>query len=338
MRYLLRENLNKVDLEALAIDLVAQPFIVRTWTLDVLIQRELFGSDEVDEQLQALNAARAEEAAQNNTTWNDAELEYRSWINFNFVRRTLNADAELTGMRNAILGTLWVIAVTIIFAFPVGIGAAIYLEEYAGNNPIKRLIQTNIDNLAGVPSIIYGLLGVALFVRALEPITSGTALGLSNPITANGRTVLSAGLTMGLLILPIIIINAQEAIRAVQPSIRQASYGLGATKWQTIWNHVLPYAMPGILTGTILATSRAIGETAPLLVVGGITFITTDPTGPFSKFTALPLQIYFWTSQPRDADKAVAAATIVILLAILISLNSFAIILRNRFEKQVRGR
>ncbi len=337
MGYILRDNLNIIDLETIAIDLVVRPFVVKTWTLDFLIQRELFNDNSIDEELVGINAARAAEAEQNNSVWNDATIEYRSWLNLNFLRRTLNANAELSGMRNAILGTLWMISITISVAFPIGIGAAIYLEEYAGDSLIKRIIQTNIDNLAGVPSIIYGLLGVALFVRALEPITSGTAFGYGDTLTANGRTILSAALTMALLILPIIIINAQEAIRAVQPSIRQASFGLGATKWQTVWNHVLPYAMPGILTGTILAMSRAIGETAPLVVVGAATFIVQDPDGPFSKFTALPMQIYFWTSQPRDADKAVAAAAIAVLMTILISLNSFAIILRNRFEKQVRG-
>lgn len=268
--------------------------------------------------------------------WNDADLEFRSWLNIAFLVNTLHAEAELTGMRNAILGTLWMISLTILFAFPIGIGAAIYLEEYASDNYINRLIQTNIDNLAGVPSIIYGLLGVALFVRALEPITSGSFVGYGDETTANGRTVLAAAMTMALLILPIIIINAQEAIRAVQPSIRQASYGLGATKWQTVWKHVLPYSMPGILTGTILAVSRAIGETAPLIVVGATVYVVRDPDGPFSRFTALPVQIYNWTKLPREADKAVAAAAIIILLVILVTLNSFAIILRNRFERSTR--
>lgn len=337
MGYILLENLNRTDLETIFIDLVVQPFVVRTWTLDFLIQREFFGDDSIDKELVELNETFAEQAEEDGVVWNDAVLENRSWLNLNFLQRTLNADAELTGMRNAILGTLWMISITILVAFPLGIGAAIYLEEYAGESLIKRVIQTNIDNLAGVPSIIYGMLGLTLFVRALEGLTSGSIFGYGDPTTANGRTILSAALTMSLLILPIIIINSQEAIRAIQSSIRQASYGLGATKWQTVWNHVLPYSMPGILTGTILAMSRAIGETAPLVVIGAATFIVQDPDGPFSKFTALPMQIYFWTSQPRDADKAVAAAAIMVLLAILISLNSFAIILRNRFEKSVRG-
>jgi phosphate transport system permease protein len=200
---------------------------------------------------------------------------------------------------------------------------------------MNAIIQTNINNLAGVPSIIYGLLGLAVFVRALEPITSGAAFGVSDPSTANGRTIISAGLTLALLILPIIIINAQEAIRAVPQSLRQAGMGLGATKWQTIRDHVLPNAIPGILTGNILAMSRAIGETAPLVVVGVSTFITTDPSGPFSKFTTLPAQIYQWTSRPQDEFRFIAAAAIIVLLILLLSLNAAAVLLRNRYSRKL---
>jgi phosphate transport system permease protein len=324
------ENISRDDLETLVVAEVVQPRVIATWPL----HRTLFDRDGIEKELDELNAFRLAD----NPDFNEAKLEFRSWLSIRFLFDTLNAQAELTGMRNAILGTLWMIGITILFAFPIGIGAAIYLEEYAQDNALNRLIQTNIDNLAGVPSIIYGLLGVTLFVRTLEPLTSGSVFGFTDATTANGRTILSAAFTMGLLILPIIIINAQEAISAVQPSIRQASYGLGATKWQTVRNHVLPYSMPGILTGTILAVSRAIGETAPLIVVGAATFIVKDPSGPFSKFTALPIQIYNWTSQPRDADKAVAAAAIIVLLVMLIMLNSTAILLRNHFEKRLRGK
>ena len=241
----------------------------------------------------------------------------------------------MAGARTAILGTLWVIAITIIFAFPTGVGAAIYLEEYADQEKrINRLIQTNINNLAGVPSIIYGMLGLAIFVRALEPITSGAVFGVADETTANGRTILSAGLTLGLLILPIIIISAQEAIRAVPRSLRQASYGLGATRWQTIWHHVLPSAFPGIMTGAILSMSRAIGETAPLVVIGASTFITVDPTSPFSKFTVLPIQIFQWTTRPQGAFRNIAGAAIIVLLIILLAMNATAVILRNRASKK----
>jgi phosphate transport system permease protein len=264
----------------------------------------------------------------------NAQLRFISWFTSDFVSRPQSSEALTAGVRTAILGSLWTILFTILLAFPLGVGAAIYLEEYATDNSLNRLIQTNINNLAGVPSIVYGILGLAIFVRALEPLTSGEIFGFVDPTTANGRTVLAAGLTLGLLVLPIIIINAQEAIRAVPQSLRKASYGLGATKWQTVWSHVLPNALPGILTGTILAVSRAIGETAPLVVVGASTAISFDPSSPFSKFTTLPIQIYQWTSRPQDEFRALAAASILVLLIVLLSLNASAVLLRNRFSRK----
>ena len=270
-----------------------------------------------------------------------ASLEFRNWLHGGFLTTPQSSTPELAGIRTALLGTLWVIFFTMIVALPIGVGAAIYLEEYTTqvSNPILRrinaVIQTNINNLAGVPSIIYGMLGLAIFVRALEPISSGAFFGATDPTTANGRTILSAGLTLALLILPLIIINAQEAIRAVPNSLRQASMGLGATKWQTIWNHVLPGAIPGILTGNILAVSRALGETAPLVVIGASTFITVDPSGPFSKFTTLPIQIFQWVSRPQDEFRNIAAAAIIVLLVLLLSLNASAVLLRNRFSRRL---
>jgi len=220
-----------------------------------------------------------------------------------------------------------------LFALPVGVGAAIYLQEYSNRKSLlNRIIQTNINNLAGVPSIVYGMLGLAIFVRAWEVFTSGALFGVTD---SNGRTILSAGLTMGILVLPLMIINAQEAIKAVPDSIRQAAFGVGATRWQTIWHHVLPGALPGILTGSILAVSRAIGETAPLIIVGASTFITFDPQSPFTKFTALPIQIYQWTSRAQGEFHAIAAAAILVLLIMLLSLNATAILLRNRFQKRM---
>jgi len=271
------------------------------------------------------------EVAENYPT---AKLQFISWFTSDFVSRPQSSEALTAGVRTAILGSLWTILFTILLAFPLGVSAAIYLEEYATDNWLNRTIRTNINNLAGVPSIVYGILGLAIFVRTLEPLTSGAIFGLVDPTTANGRTVLAAGLTLGLLVLPIIIINAQEAIRAVPQSLRKASYGLGATKWQTVWSHVLPNAMPGILTGTILAISRAIGETAPLIVVGASTAISFDPASPFSKFTTLPIQIYQWTSRPQDEFRSLAAAAILVLLIILLSLNASAILLRNRFSRR----
>ncbi len=261
------------------------------------------------------------------------ELKFVSWLTSNFITRPQSSEAVTAGVRTAILGSLLTILVTILFAFPLGVGAAIYLEEYATDNWLNRIIQTNINNLAGVPSIIYGILGLAIFVRALESLTSGLFLGAADASTATGRTILSAGLTLALLILPVIIINSQEAIRAVPQSLRKAGYGLGATKWQTIWAHVLPNAVPGILTGTILAISRAIGETAPLIVVGASTAISFDP-GIFSRFTTLPIQIYQWTSRPQDEWRHLASAAILVLLIMLISLNASAIVLRNRFARK----
>jgi len=236
-------------------------------------------------------------------------------------------------VRTAILGSLWLIAITIAVALPIGVGAAIYLQEYADHTRwYNRLIETNIYNLAGVPSIVYGILGLAIFVRALEFFSSGAMFGVTD---SNGRTIISAALTMALLTLPLIIVNAQEAIKAVPDSFRQAAYGLGATKWQTTWAHVLPNALPGILTGSILAVSRAIGETAPLIVIGASTFITVDPSSIFSKFTVLPIQIYTWTSRPLVGFRNIAAASILVLLVLLLALNATAILLRNRFSRRL---
>jgi len=312
---ILAANLERDTLHDLVFTEIVRPQVVQSWPLwESLTRRD------------AIEARVTEK-------YPTAELQWHSWLSWDFITRQLDPrQADATGLRPAIYGSLMIIVLTIVFAFPIGVGAAIYLEEYAGDTRLNRIIQTNIANLAGVPSIIYGMLGLAIFVRALEALTSGRVFGLD---TANGRTVLSAGFTLALLILPLIIINAQEAIRAVPGSLRQASYGLGATQWQTIWNHVLPYAMPGILTGTILAISRAIGETAPLILVGGATYLTRDPEGPFSIFTAIPLLIYRWTMLPQAEFRNAAAAAIVVLLILLLSLNSLAIILRNRFSRSL---
>ena len=260
-----------------------------------------------------------------------AKLEFRSWLTPVFLTTPMSSKAEFAGVRTAILGSLWMVGIAILFALPIGIGAAIYLQEYADKNFINRVIQTNINNLAGVPSIVYGMLGLAIFVRTFEPFTSGSLFGITD---TNGRTILSAGLTMGTLVLPLIIINAQEAIKAVPDSLRQAAYGVGATRWQTVWHHVLPNALPGILTGSILAVSRAIGETAPLIVVGASTFISLDPQGPFSKFTALPIQIYSWTTRAQSEFHSIAASAIIVLLILLLSLNATAVLVRNRVQRK----
>ncbi len=267
----------------------------------------------------------------------EGRLIFRAWLNLKFLGAAQSSVAVAAGVRGAILGTLMTILVTILVAFPIGIGAAIFLEEYAADNRLNRFIRINIYNLAGVPSIIYGMLGLAIFVRLAEPFTSGTAFGAAaDPTTANGRTVLSAGLTLALLILPVIIINAQEALRAVPGILRQSSLAVGATKWQTVWHHVLPASFDRILTGTVLAVSRAIGETAPLVVVGASTFLSRDPTSIFSKFTTLPIQIYQWTARPQEEFRRVAAAAILVLLILMLSLNAIAILLRNRIRAKKR--
>jgi phosphate transport system permease protein len=264
----------------------------------------------------------------------EAELQFLSWINWDFVRSQQSSHPEIAGVRTAIFGSLWTISIAIFFSPPVGVAAAVYLQEYARDNFLNRIIQTNINNLAGVPSIIYGILGLAIFVRAFGVFTSGIAFGAADPSTANGRTIISAGLTLGVLVLPLIIINAQEAIKAVPNSLREASLGLGASRWETVWAHVLPNSMAGILTGSILAVSRAIGETAPLVVIGASTFIQVDPEGPFSKFTTLPAQIYQWTVRPQGAFHNIAAAASLVLLILLLALNATAILLRNRYSRR----
>ena len=296
--------------------------------LEHVVEQQVVGTWPLIESLLSRKAIEAEVARD----FPDAQIVFRSWISRDFLTRPMSSRADLAGVRTALLGSLWMIGLTVLFAFPVGVGAAIYLQEYASRSFVNRIIQTNIDNLAGVPSIVYGILGLAIFVRSLDRITSGAAFGVTD---SNGRTIISAALTMALLVLPLLIINAQEAIRAVPNSLRLAAFALGATQWQAIWSHVLPNALPGILTGTILAISRAVGETAPLIVVGASTFITVDPTGPFSKFTVLPIQIYNWTARPQGEFHNIAAAAILVLLALLLTLNASAILLRNRFRRQL---
>jgi phosphate transport system permease protein len=297
---------------------IVKPGIAKTWTL----WDSLFNRERVEAEAALIPGS--------------VELVFRSWISWEFITSPQSSDPMKAGIMTAILGSLWVTLIAFLVAIPLGVAAAIYLEEYnTGQSKLDQLVETNINNLAGVPSIIYGMLGLAVFVRFLGPITSGIAFGVSDPTTANGRTILSAGLTLGLLILPLVIINAREAIRAVPRAMREGAYGLGATRWQTTWHHVLPNALPGILTGVILAVSRAFGETAPLLVVGVSTFIVVNPDSIFSKFTTLPAQIYQWTSRPQSEFQNLAAAAIIALLLLLITLNATAIFLRNRYSRRI---
>ena len=241
-------------------------------------------------------------------------------INANFFTAFPSRKAERAGIKAALFGTLWVMGIVAATSFPIGVGAAIYLEEFADDNWFTRLVEINIGNLAGEPSIIYGLLGLAVFVRILEPITGG-------------RSVLSGGLTLALLILPVIIVATREALRAVPNSIRLAGFALGANKWQVVWHHVLPSAMPGVLTGVILALSRAIGETAPLLAIGAVAFIRSTPENLQSAFTAMPIQIYNWVGRPQEEFHDIAASGIIVLMVMLLLMNTIAIYFRNRFQQ-----
>jgi phosphate transport system permease protein len=241
-------------------------------------------------------------------------------VSWDFINSYPSRFPDQAGIKGALFGTLWLMAMTALFAVPVGIGAAIYLEEFAPHNWFTKIIETNINNLAGVPSIIYGLLGLAIFVRVMSL----------------GQSVLAGALTMSLLILPIIIVASREGLRAVPPSIREASLGLGATRWQTVRFQVLPAAIPAMLTGVILALSRAIGETAPLITMGALLLVPFTPSSPLDRFTVLPIQIFNWTSRPQPEFATTAAAGIVVLLAVLLSMNALAVGLRNYFERKRR--
>ena len=437
---------------------------LRRLVLEEVVEQQVIASFPLSDTIFNFDAIKAEiegpilEAYKKKQGLDEAKvrvIRFYSWLNSEFLTTPMSSTPALAGVRTALIGSIGLMIVVVLVALPIGVGAAIYLEEYAEDNFVNRLIETNVRNLAGVPSIIYGMLGLAIFVRALAPFTSGlifhynvdapdveavveriapafddairfdgqnlvsdsdlidvrtaesvvntflhygtpsltmqgnsdirelsyslaAALDIAvdvvpvradeahdieargsyfrfdvaddagfpdalfdelmasliriNSFAPNGRTLVSAGLTLALLILPIIIINAQEAIRAVPFAIREASYGLGATRWQTIWNQVLPAALPGIMTGTILSVSRAVGETAPLIVVGAATFLLADPTSPFSQFTAMPIQIYQWTARPQGQFGDIAAAAIIVLLALMLTLNAAAIFLRNRYS------
>lgn len=238
-------------------------------------------------------------------------------VDVEFLSSFASRFPEKAGIRAGLAGSFWLIILTACFAFPIALAAAIYLEEYAPRHWFTRLIQLNLANLAGVPSIVYGILGLVLFVRTL---------GL-------GRSLLAGALTLAALILPVLIIAAQEAIRGVPASLRDGAYALGATRWQVVRYQVLPMALPGVLTGTILALARALGETAPLIAVGGVGFIAFTPSSVTDPFTALPLQIFNWVSRPQDEFRALAASGIIVLLALMLLLNGAAVVLRTRLRR-----
>ncbi len=294
------------DVYGLVIDRVVEPTIVETWSLTAsLLQRS---------EIQAAVAAKHPAA----------ELSFRSWVNPAFVSAPQSSNPLIAGIRGAILGSLWIIGLTVLLGLPIGIGAAIYLEEYASDTWINRIIQTNINNLAGVPSIIYGILGLTIFVRFYQM----------------ERSILAGGLTLALMIIPMTVIAAQEAIRQVPPSLRDGALALGATRWQAVRHNVLPNAVPGIMTGVILSISRAAGETAALIMIGGFTFIRFDPGPPpltldsfLDAFTVLPIAIYGFTIDSRLEFQANAAAAIIVLMAGVLTLNLIAAVIRERFRR-----
>ena len=239
-------------------------------------------------------------------------------INWSFLTSFASRHPDQAGIKAAMLGSIYVVIVAGVVAFILGVATSLYLEEYAARSKFARIAKINIANLAGVPSIVYGILGLQIFVHSLSL----------------GNSVLAGGFTLALLVLPIIIVAAGEAIRAVPPSLREGAYALGATRWQVVWSMVIPQAFPGIMTGVILAVSRAIGETAPLIAMGALTFVPFTPDSPFSRFTVLPIQIFNWTSRPQEGFQEAAAAGIIVLLVILLVLNAGAVILRNRFENK----
>ncbi|MDO8678656.1 MAG: phosphate ABC transporter permease PstA [Acidobacteriota bacterium] len=244
-----------------------------------------------------------------------------SRLSWQFLTNIASRNADEAGVYHALMGSIWVILITAALSLPIGVAAAIYLEEYGTRSRVARFIELNIANLAAVPSIIYGLLGLGLFVR----------------IMAMGQSVMAGASTLALLALPVVILSTREALRTVPSTIREGSYALGATKWQTIWNQVLPMALPGILTGLILALSRAIGETAPLIAIGALTYIPFAPDGIWSKFTVLPIQIFNWVSRPQPEFKVNAAAAILVLLVLLLTMNAVAVVVRDRFQSRGRG-
>ena len=248
----------------------------------------------------------------------DVIVQGGQWLDWDFLTRFPSRIPERAGVKSAIAGSLWMILLTAGISVPIGVASALYLEEYAPRGWFLKLIQININNLAGIPSVVYGILGLMLFVRFF----------------ALGRSLLAGSLTMALLILPIIVISSQEALRAIPAGIRESAFALGATRRQVVWSHLLPMSAPSILTGVILALSRAIGETAPLIMIGALTFIAFLPATALDPFTVLPIQIFNWTARPQADFQSLAAAGIIILMIVLFLMNLSAILLRNYFEKR----
>jgi len=249
----------------------------------------------------------------------DVFLDGYRWVNIDFITNYASRFPEQSGILSPLMGTLWVVGLTALMVIPIGLGTAIYLEEFAEDNFITRMINLNISNLAGVPSVIYGLLGLAIFVQLMLD---------------GQRAIIAGSLTMTLLVLPIVIIASQEAIRAVPSGYRDAAFSMGATRWQVVKGIVIPQAIPSVMSGIILALSRAVGESAPILVISALIFLTYIPTNPMDRFTVLPLQIFTWASQPQHEFRSIASAGIIVLLIVLLSMNSIAIYIRSRTQSR----
>jgi phosphate transport system permease protein len=249
----------------------------------------------------------------------DVMVDGLPFLNWNFLSNYASRKPLDSGILAPLAGTIWIVGMTALLTIPIGVGTAIYLDEFASKSRLNRLIQLNIANLAGVPSVIYGLLGLAVFVQFLF---------------SGSRNVTAGALTMTLLVLPIVVIASQEAIKAVPSSYRDAAYAMGANRWQVVKMVVLPQALPGMMSGIILALSRAIGESAPILIISSLVWVTFVPTSPDSKFTVLPLQIFTWISQPQHAFRGIAAAGIIVLLVVLLSMNGVAIWIRSKYQQR----
>lgn len=258
-------------------------------------------------------------------------IEGLPWLSWDFLTGFPSRTPAKAGFKAAIWGSLWVIGLTTLITVPIGVAGAIYLEEYSRRGRFHKLVELLVANLAGVPSILYGMLGLIAFVRMFQDHSvSTTFLGIHLPF---GRSVLAGACTLSLLVLPVLTIASREALRAVPDSLRQAAFGLGTTRWQCVRHHVLPAAMPGILTGVVLSISRALGETAPLVMMGALTYVAFTPKSVYDPFTAMPIQIFNWASRPQADFQSVAAAGIIILLAVLLGMNAVVVLLRNRAER-----
>jgi phosphate transport system permease protein len=299
------------DLREVLQENLIKPEILETWTLT----DSVFRRAEISAYLEANPGTR---------------LVFRSWINAKFLTSHQSRVPEQSGIRAGVFGSMYIILIALVFSFPLGILAATYLQEYARPGLLTRVIEVNIQNLSSIPSVIYGLLGLTFFARYLSPITSGNVFGIDS---TNGRTLLSAGLTLGLLVLPLVIINTQEAYRSIPATYRNACVAIGAPRWKTVSRRYLPYIVDRILTTVVLAISRIIGEIAPLIILGASTFIAVDPEGIFSKFTALPVEIFFWSSRPQTGFRNLAAAAILVLVVLTFTLNMFVIFFRDRFRE-----